>query len=80
MAAGAAVVASNLDAFVAVAGGAARFFPAGDGAALAEAVVHVLRNPAERDRMGESGVALARRYDWSVIGPAYEDVYARSLP
>jgi phosphatidylinositol alpha-mannosyltransferase len=76
MAAGAAVVASSLDAFVAVAAGAARYFPVGDSNALAEAIVHLLRNRGERQRLADAGATVADRYDWSRVGPAYREVYA----
>ena len=76
MAAGAAVVASNLDAFVAVADGAARFFPAGDNDALARALVEVLRDSAERSRLATVGHEIASHYDWGVVGAAYRSLYA----
>lgn len=79
MAAGAAVVASNLDAFVAVADAGARFFPAGDSDALASALIDVLGDRAERDRLASVGLTVARSYDWSVVGPAYRALYERVL-
>lgn len=80
MAAGTAVVASNLDAFVAVADGAARFVPVGDSLALANAVVELLGNSAERERLASAGHRIAARHDWSVVGAAYRDVYDRVVP
>ncbi len=80
MAAGAAVVASNLDAFVAVAEGAARFFPVGDSGALADMIVGLLDDPTERSRLTTAGEARAARYDWAVVGAAYRDLYARVAP
>jgi phosphatidylinositol alpha-mannosyltransferase len=77
MAAGAAVVASNLDSFVAVAAGAARFFPAGDVKALGETLAEVLADPDEQRRLASIGVEGAKRFDWSVVGAAYRDLYAR---
>jgi phosphatidylinositol alpha-mannosyltransferase len=76
MAAGAAVVASNLDSFVAVAGAAARFFPVGDTSALGEALAELLQDPAEQARLASAGAERAKRYDWSVVGAAYRDLYA----
>jgi phosphatidylinositol alpha-mannosyltransferase len=79
MAAGAAVVASNLDSFVAVADGAARFFPAGDVKALGETLAEVLADPDEQPRLASMGVERAIRFDWSVVGAAYRDLYARAV-
>jgi len=76
MASGAAVVASNLDPFVDVADGAARFFPVGDSTALAKALVEVLTDPAERGRLASVGHEVAARYDWDVVGASYSSLYA----
>ena len=75
MASGAAVVSSNLDAFVEVADGAARFFPVGDSTALAKGMVEVLSDPAERDRLASAGLEVAARYDWDVVGASYRCLY-----
>lgn len=80
MAAGTAVVASNLDAFVAVADGAARFVPVGDSVALAKAVIDLLEDSVERERLASAGHRIAARHDWSVVGAAYHDVYDRVVP
>jgi phosphatidylinositol alpha-mannosyltransferase len=79
MAAGAAVVASDLPPFRSVAGGCARFFPVGDSGALAKAIVELLRDPEERARLAGAGVATAKGYDWSVVGAAYRAVYTEVL-
>jgi phosphatidylinositol alpha-mannosyltransferase len=76
MASGAAVVSSNLDAFVDVAEGAARFFPVGDSKALARALVEILNDPLERDRMASAGMEVAARYDWELVGASYRSLYA----
>ena len=75
MAAGAAVVASDLQPFRDLAGHAARFFPVGDSGALATAVVDLLGNAAERNRLAEDGRRVAEEHDWSVIGGVYRDLY-----
>ncbi len=75
MAAGAAVVSSNLDAFVEVADGAARFFPVGDSTALAKGIVDLLGDPLERDRLASAGLEVAARYDWQVVGASYRSLY-----
>jgi phosphatidylinositol alpha-mannosyltransferase len=76
MAAGAAVIASNLDSFVDVADGAARFFPVGNGHALADALIELLGDQAERDRLAGAGREVAARYDWDRVGAAYRSLYA----
>ncbi|MGH8915572.1 MAG: glycosyltransferase family 4 protein [Acidimicrobiia bacterium] len=77
MAAGAAIVASDLVPFRSVAEGAARFFPVGDRAALARAVSELLEDAGERKRLADAGMARAAGYDWAVVGRAYRDLYAR---
>ncbi len=74
MAAGCTVVASDLDAFRAVAGGEARFVPPGDSGALAAALISALRLPVPPDRPRRA----AARFDWSVIGPMYLNEYERA--
>ncbi len=75
MAAGAAVVSSNLDSFVAVADRGARFFPVGDHQALGRAVIELLRDSAERERLAAIGRGIADNYDWSVVGASYHALY-----
>jgi len=94
MAAGAPVVASDLAAFVDVirpdvgraagdtrpAARSGRLFPAGDPAALAGQVLATLASrPPEQLAQRIVARELTRRYDWSVVGPAIEDVYADAL-
>lgn len=79
MAAGSAVVASDLEPFRSVADGAARFFPVGDSAVLAGAVIDLLGDPAARSRLAAAGRERAAGYDWSVVGGAYRDVYERHV-
>jgi phosphatidylinositol alpha-mannosyltransferase len=75
MAAGAAVVASDLAPFRAVAAGAARHFPVGDSDALADALIDLLSNPRERASLASGGSNRAAGFDWSVVGAAYRDLY-----
>jgi phosphatidylinositol alpha-mannosyltransferase len=79
MAAGAAVVASDLPPFRAVAGGAARFFPTGDSRALARAVIDLLSNPERRHELAVAGSRVAAGYDWTVVGAAYREAYLEAL-
>jgi phosphatidyl-myo-inositol alpha-mannosyltransferase len=75
MAAGAVVVASDLQPFRDLAGDAARFFPVGDSGALAGAVIDLLGDTTERDRLATAGRRLAEDHDWGVVGGIYRDLY-----
>ena len=81
MAAGVPVVASDLPPFVDLLGGAddpaGRLFRRGDPAGLAAGVTAALREG--RGRRTERAQTLARRYDWSVVGPEVVAVYAEVL-
>jgi phosphatidyl-myo-inositol alpha-mannosyltransferase len=77
MAAGTAVVASDLHAFRRVLrdGKAGRLVPVDDGAALAAGLIAVLENDVLRERYVEAGAAAVRRYDWSVVASQIARVY-----
>ena len=77
MAAGTPVVASDLDAFrrVLLDGEAGRLVPIDDGDALAAALIEVLDDAAERDRIVAAATAAVRRYDWSVVAKQIIRVY-----
>ncbi len=77
MAAGTAVVASDLDAFRRVLrdGEVGCLVPVGDGAALADALVSVLENDVLRERYVTAGTAAVQRYDWSVVASQIMRVY-----
>ncbi len=77
MAAGTAVVASNLDAFrrVLADGHAGRLVPVEDEAALAEALIEVLSDDALRRRYVTAATAEVRRYDWQVVADDILRVY-----
>ena len=77
LAAGNAVVASDLAAFRAVAGDAARFVAVDDPAALAATVIDLLQDPLAVDRLRTDGIRRAQRYDWSAVVPAYRNLYDR---
>lgn len=70
MSAGAAVLASDLDAFrrVLADGELGVLFRAGDSAALAHDLAHLLADPARRELLRARAAAAVRRYDWSVVG------------
>jgi len=77
MAAGTAVVASDLDAFrrVLCDGAAGRLVPVEDPAALAAALTEVLGDDAARDRYVQTASEAVRRYDWSVVAQEILRVY-----
>ncbi len=79
MAAGCAVVASDLESFREVLGDAGRLVRIGDSVALAGAISALLADPEEARRLGESARESASRFDWSQVVERYRDVYANAL-
>jgi len=77
MAAGTAVVASDLDAFRRVLrdGQAGRLVPVDDGRALADALIDVLGDDALRARYVKASQEAVRRYDWPVVAQQIVRVY-----
>ncbi len=77
MAAGAPVVASDLDAFERVLdnGRAGRLFPVGDASALASVIVDLLEHPDERADLRAAGFARADLYDWPRVARDILNVY-----
>lgn len=77
MAAGTAVLASDLPAFVSVLDGGrlGRLFTAGDPAALAAGAVALLAEPATRTALADRGLQAAGGYDWSVVAGRIRRVY-----
>lgn len=77
MAAGTAVVASDLDAFRQVLddGAAGRLVPVDDAAALADGLIEVLDDAAVRERYVAAATQAVRRYDWSVVARQIMRVY-----
>jgi phosphatidylinositol alpha-mannosyltransferase len=77
MAAGTAVVASDLDAFRRVLedGTAGRLVPIFDSQALAAALIEVLQDDATRERLVETATKVVHRYDWSVVARQIQQVY-----
>jgi phosphatidylinositol alpha-mannosyltransferase len=77
MAAGAPVVASNLDAFRRVLddGTAGRLVPVEDPAALADALIAMLADDALRAGYVEAARAAVRQYDWDVVADDIFMVY-----
>ncbi|MFJ7264481.1 glycosyltransferase family 4 protein [Streptomyces globosus] len=77
LSAGAAVLASDLDAFAQVLdqGAAGELFANEDAGALAAAAVALLRDPARRAELSARGSAHVRRFDWSTVGADILAVY-----
>jgi phosphatidylinositol alpha-mannosyltransferase len=77
MAAGTAVVASNLDAFrrVLCDGKAGRLVQVEDSAALAEGLIAVLSDDSLRGRYVQAATTAVGRYDWSVVADEIMRVY-----
>ena len=81
MAAGTAVVASDLDAFRRVLGGgkAGQLFAAGDPAALADALGRLLDDPAARGRLTAAGRRAVAPFDWSLVSAQILRVYELAI-
>jgi phosphatidylinositol alpha-mannosyltransferase len=82
MAAGAPIVASDLEAFQLVLrdGRAGELFPAGDSAALAAAAGRLLDDPALRERLSAAARDAVRAYDWPVVARDVVKVYEAVVP
>ncbi len=77
MAAGATVCASDIEAFRLVLndGAAGRLAPVGDSAALAVALIELLRDPTARAALAQEAGAVVQQYDWTRIAARIEAVY-----
>jgi phosphatidylinositol alpha-mannosyltransferase len=82
MAAGAPIVASDLDAFRRVlrGGRAGELFVNGDSDGLAAAIGRLLDDPQRRAALSAAASAAVRDYDWLKIAKDVEQVYAAVLP
>ncbi|MFP5332373.1 MAG: glycosyltransferase family 4 protein [Acidimicrobiia bacterium] len=78
MAAGAAVVASDIPAFTAVLGGTGTIFPVGDSHRLAGEIVRLLNDPAEAARVGAVCRQRAAAFDWPTVVDRYLAAYSRA--
>jgi phosphatidylinositol alpha-mannosyltransferase len=79
MAAGCAVVASDIPAFRAVAGGAAELVPPGNPADLANAISRLLSDPSAIEALARAGRNRTRDFDWSRVLPQYRACYQRAI-
>jgi phosphatidylinositol alpha-mannosyltransferase len=77
MAAGAAIVASDLEAFRMVlrGGTAGDLFANGDAADLARVTSALLDDPARRAELSVAALDAVREYDWSVVARDVVSVY-----
>lgn len=50
---------------------------ADDASDFADRVVELLGDKARREQLGKAAADTARKYDWSIIAPRFEDVLAR---
>src|ERR1700691_3055625 len=82
MAAGAPIVASDLEAFRQVLrrGQAGELFPNGNAAELAAAAGRLLDQPARRAELSAAASAAVRAYDWPVVGRDVGRVYEAVVP
>jgi phosphatidylinositol alpha-mannosyltransferase len=81
MAAGATVVASDIDAFRRVLDGgkAGRLVPVGDAEALARAIGALLDDPEGRAALSACAREAVARYDWPVVARQVLEVYATAI-
>jgi len=77
MASGTPVVASNLAAFSRVldSGGSGKLFSNEDSDALAQAVIELLDDKAELDRLRAAGLARVVEFDWDTVADEIIEVY-----
>jgi len=79
MAAGCAVVASDIPAFVEVTGGAGIHVSPGDARALAGALTSLLLDRAKAQELGTTMRERSAAYDWSTVVGAYRELYVEAL-
>jgi phosphatidyl-myo-inositol alpha-mannosyltransferase len=82
MAAGAPIVASDLDAFRQVLrrGEAGELFPTGNAAELAAAARRLLDQPELRAGLSAAAAAAVRAYDWPIVARDVVRVYEAVVP
>lgn len=79
MAAGAAVVASDLPSFREVGRDAVRYFESGDSNDLAARLLALLDDAQTVAAMSEAGKARVGDFDWSKVAAEYRSAYAEAL-
>lgn len=81
LAAGAAVVASDIPAFQALLGDGAygTLFQSENAHSLAQAISEILRNEEKRDQIRVAGKAYAQSFDWDEVAERIYDVYEMAM-
>lgn len=81
MAAGCAIVASNLPAFELLldSGRLGRMFNNGESSELAARIIELGLDPNERARLGDASAQAADRFDWQTVGPEIMNVYLHAI-
>ncbi|MFI7599659.1 glycosyltransferase family 4 protein [Actinoplanes sp. NPDC049681] len=81
MAAGAAIAASDLDAFRRVLDGgrAGALFPTGDAAALTSLLGELLDDPRRRSELAECAHTVVKAFDWPSVAQRVLEVYATAI-
>lgn len=79
MAAGAAVVASDLVSFRDVGGDAVRYFTTGDSEDLALKLIELLEEPSGITELSAAGTKRAHLFDWRAVAARYRTVYEEAI-
>lgn len=81
LAAGAAVVASDIPAFEALLGDGAygTLFTSEDSKSLAGSIIEVLQNTEKRNSLRSAGKDYAQRFDWDEVAERIYDVYEMAM-
>ena len=79
MAAGRAIVCSDIAGYRHAAGDVARYVPPRDSAALATAINELAGSPALRHRLGAEGKQRARTFEWSAVAVRVREDYRAAL-
>lgn len=81
LAAGAAVVASDIPAFKALLGNGAygSLFSSEDASSLANSITSLLQNPTEREKLKIEGKIYAQKFDWDEVAMRIYDVYEMAM-
>lgn len=79
MAAGTAVLASDIPGYRLAGEAAAAWFPPGDAVALSRELSELLGDPAARARLVAAGRLVARRHSFADLAAAYRQRYARAV-
>ena len=79
MAAGRAIVCSDIAGYRHAAGEVARYVPPRDSAALAAAISELAASPALRHKLGADGKARAHAFEWDAIAARVRDEYVAAL-